>query len=178
MQMSFDLREFYGSRLLRSQGFSASVSSEGSNFSDSVDDVADGNKADALFALEIRQISEQKGKGVFARQDFRSKEVVFVEEKYVGLQHKESQATARCCMQCMRYVGTTEEHLQRCVDAEQERALKKARKLQRKGQAVDEKEAKLEERIVIPALPFKVSTLKDLECSPVPCIDGTPLLTV
>ncbi|KAK9805419.1 hypothetical protein WJX73_003394 [Symbiochloris irregularis] len=59
-------------------------------------------------ALEVRQTSDGKGKGVFARQGVSEDELLFRERALVGAQHSSNKAEILACSQCFCFVGSIE----------------------------------------------------------------------
>eukprot|EP01129_Flabellula_baltica_P008561 TRINITY_DN3413_c0_g1_i1.p1 TRINITY_DN3413_c0_g1~~TRINITY_DN3413_c0_g1_i1.p1 ORF type:complete len:516 (+),score=90.63 TRINITY_DN3413_c0_g1_i1:131-1549(+) len=55
--------------------------------------------------IEIRYVSEEKGKGMFATRDFKEGDVVLVERPLFGQQWMKNRQVAFCCAHCMRFLG-------------------------------------------------------------------------
>jgi len=75
--------------------------------------------ADAGLGATLRVgMTEERGKGVFARRRVREGEVVFKERMLAGMQHRRNKGNALVCSQCLRFVGSVELQLARRLPLE------------------------------------------------------------
>eukprot|EP01116_Phalansterium_solitarium_P017692 TRINITY_DN4422_c0_g1_i1.p1 TRINITY_DN4422_c0_g1~~TRINITY_DN4422_c0_g1_i1.p1 ORF type:complete len:437 (-),score=140.73 TRINITY_DN4422_c0_g1_i1:114-1385(-) len=66
-------------------------------------------------ALEIKFIDSAKGRGVFAKRNFKEGDLVFSEPPLVAVQSSEIKNEVESCASCMRFVGSLEDQLRRAA---------------------------------------------------------------